>query len=152
MVLLISLILALIPLLGIVYIVLFGSLTTVDGLFMSLILLAISAILGMNVLVELRKGKSAFAPKRTALASRPSAPLSDGSRLKTRGKVKEVVFFESNVGQPNKSIVTLSDGGGSSQTLAVEGDVRNALPVGQTLEITLRKEDGKNVLVDVNQA
>jgi len=30
--------------------------------------------------------------------------------------------------------------------------VRNALPVGQTLEITLRKEAGKNVLVDVNHA
>jgi hypothetical protein len=152
MVLVISLFLALLPLLGIVYIVVFGSLTTVDGLFMSLILLSISAILGLNALMELRKGKSAFAPRRSALATRPAGPVSDGSRLKTRGTVKEVVFFESNVGQPNKSIVTLSDGGGSSQTLALEGDVRNALPVGQTLEITLRKEAGKNVLVDVNYA
>jgi hypothetical protein len=152
MVLLISLFLALLPLLGILYIVIFGSLTTVDGLFMSLILLSISAILGLNVLIELRKGKSAFAPSRSALGMRPSGPVSDGSRLKTRGKVKEVVFFESNVGQPNKSIVTLSDGGGSSQTLALEGDVRNALPIGQTLEITLRKEPGRNVLVDVNYA
>jgi len=152
MVLLISLVLALIPLLGIVYIVAFASLTTVDGLFMSLILLSISAILGLNVLIELREGKSAFAPKGSALATRPAGPISDGSRLKTRGKVKEVVFFESNVGQPNKSIITLSHGGGSSQTLALEGDMRNALPVGQTLEITLRKEAGKNVLVDVNYA
>jgi hypothetical protein len=151
MVLLISLILALIPLLGIVYIVVFGSPTTVDGLFMSLILLSISAILGLNVMIELRKGKSAFAPSRGALSRRPAGPVSDGAHLKTRGKVKEVVFFESNVGQPNKSIVTLS-GNGSSQTLALEGDVRNALPVGQTLEITLRKEAGKNVLVDVNYA
>jgi hypothetical protein len=119
---------------------------------MSLILLSISAILGLNVLIELRKGKSALAPSRSALATRPAGPVSDGPRLKTRGKVQEVVFFESNVGQPNKSIVTLSDGGGSSQTLALEGDVRNALPVGQTLEITLRKEAGKNVLVDVNYA
>jgi hypothetical protein len=147
MVLVISLFLALIPLLGIVYIAFFGSLTTVDGLFMSLILLSISGILGLNVLIELRKGKSAFAPSRTTFGV---GTASDGSRLKTRGKVKEVVFFESNVGQPNKSIVTLSDGGGASQTLALEGDVRNALPVGQTLEITLRKEAGKNVLVDVN--
>lgn len=152
MMLLISLLLALIPLLGIAYILLFGSPTTVDGLFMSLILLSISAILGLNVLIELRKGGSAFAPKRGGLAKQPRGPVSDGSRLKTRGQVKEVVFFESNVGQPNKSIVTLSDGGGSSQTLALEGDVRNALPVGQTLEITLRKEAGRNVLVDVNYA
>lgn len=152
MVLLISLLLALTPLLGIGYIVVFGTLTTVDGLFMSLILLAISGILGLNVLIELRKGKAAFAPKRALLASGSSASVSDGSRLKARGKVKEVVFFESNVGQPNKSIVTLSGGGGASQTLALEGDVRNAIPVGQTLEITLRKESGKNVLVDVNPA
>ena len=152
MILVISLLLALIPLLGIAYIFLFGSLTTVDGLFMSLILLSISAILGLNVLIELRKGKSAFAPKRSQPVTRPPGPVSDGSRLKTRGQVKEVVFFESNVGQPNKSIVTLSDGGGSPQILALEGDVRNALPVGQTLEITLRKEAGKNVLVDVNYA
>jgi len=152
MALLISLFLALLPLLGILYIVVFGSLTSVDGLFMSLILLSISGILGLNVLIELRKGKSAFAPSRTVLGARPTGAVSDGSRLKTRGKVKEVVFFESNVGQPNKSIVTLSGGGGSSQTLALEGDMRNALPVGQTLEITLRKEAGKNVLVDVSYA
>jgi hypothetical protein len=152
MVLVISLFLALIPLLGIVYIVVFGSPTTVDGLFMSLILLSISGILGLNALIELRKGKSAFAPSRDALARRPAGPVVDGSHLKTRGKVKDVVFFESNVGQPNKSIVTLSGGNGSSQTLALEGDVRNALPVGQTLEITLRKEAGKNVLVDVSYA
>jgi hypothetical protein len=152
MVLVISLFLALIPLLGIGYIVFFGSPTTVDGLFMSLILLSISGILGLNVLIELRKGKSAFAPSRSAPATRTAGPVAEGSRLTARGKVKEVVFFESNVGQPNKSIVTLFDGGGSSQTLALEGDVRNALPVGQTLEITLRKEAGKNVLVDVNQA
>ena len=143
-----SLLLALIPLLGIIYIVVFGSPTTVDGLFMSLILLSISGILGLNVLIELRKGKSAFAPSRTVFGA---GAVSNSGRLKTRGKVKEVVFFESNVGQPNKSIVTLSDGG-ASQTLALEGDMRNALPVGQTLEITLRKEAGKNVLVDVSHA
>jgi hypothetical protein len=152
MVLLISLILALIPVLGIVYIVVFGSPTTVDGLFMALILFSISAILGLNALIELRKGKSAFAPSRSAFAARRTASVTDGSRLKTRGKVKDVVFFESNVGQPNKSIVTLSDGDGSLRTLALEGDTRNALPVGQTVEITLRKEAGRNVLVDVSYA
>ena len=83
---------------------------------------------------------------------RSAGLASDGSRVKARGTVREVVFFESNVGQPNKSIVTLSDSMGSPQTLALEGDVRNALPVGQTLEITLRKEAGKNVLLDVSHA
>jgi hypothetical protein len=119
---------------------------------MSLILLSISAILGLNALIELRKGKAAFSPKGNAPVTRSAGLASDGSRVKARGTVREVVFFESNVGQPNKSIVTLSDDAGSAQTLALEGDMRNALPVGQTLEITLRKEAGKNVLLDVSHA
>src|SRR5580704_8489308 len=90
MVLVISLFLALIPLLGIVYIIFFGSLTTVDGLFMSLILLSISGILGLNVLIELRKGKSAFAPSRSAPSARTAGPVAEGSQLTARGKVKEV--------------------------------------------------------------
>ena len=152
MVLFISLILALVPLLGVAYIVVFGSPTTVDGLFMALILLSISGILGLNVLIELRKSKSAFVPNRMAFPARSVGLATDGSRLKTRGRVEEVVFFESNVGQPNKSIVTLSDANGSRQTLALEGDTRNALPVGQSVEITMRKDAGRNVLVDVSYA
>jgi hypothetical protein len=152
MALLISLILALIPFLGVIYIAVYSSLTTVDGLFMSLILLSISGVLIMNVLIELRKGKSAFLPSSRILMMRNGVAVTSGDRILARGKVREVVFFESNVGQPNKSIITLSDGGPSSQTLALEGDLRNALPVGQTVEITLRKEPGRNVLVDVSYA
>ena len=61
MMLVISVLLALVPLLGIVWIVLNGSITTVDGLFMSLILLAMSGIVGLNVLLELRKLRSGSA-------------------------------------------------------------------------------------------
>jgi len=32
----------------------------------------------------------------------------------------------------------------------LDGDVRNALPVGQRVQITLRKEAGQNVLVNVS--
>ena len=90
MALVISLFLALIPLLGIVYIVLFGSLTTVDGLFMSLILLSISAILGLNALIELRKGKAAFAPKGSAPVTRSAGPVSDGSQVRAKQLVTVV--------------------------------------------------------------
>ena len=144
MVLMILLVLTLLPLLGVAYIVLYGSPTTVDGLFMSLILLAIAGIVGMNALYELRKGKAGSS------AGRIAALMSSGGLVR-RGKVQEVVFFESNVGQPNKSIVTLSDGdGASAQTLVLEGDARNALPVGRKVEITLRKDGGQNVNVLVN--
>jgi len=151
MILVISLILALIPLLGIVWIVVaYGSprmLLTVDGLFMSLILLAMSGILGLNALYELRKRISGSTRKPSF-----SAATLTSAGLVQRGRVDSVLFFESNVGQPNKSIVTLSDGASSSHLLVFEGDMRNALPAGQRVEITFRKESGYNVLVSVNYA
>jgi hypothetical protein len=64
--------------------------------------------------------------------------------------VLNVQFFESLVGQPNKSIVTLSNGSDSTHLLVLEGDTRNALPVGRRVEITFRKDEGQNVLVDVS--
>jgi len=145
MTLILLLILAAVPLLGVLWIALYSSLTTVDGLFMSLILLAMSGILGMTALVELRKGKAAF-----SLNASPASARAGQGGLVQRGKVQEVVFFESNVGQPNKSIVTLSDHGQAPRTLVLEGDMRNALPVGQRVQIVMRKEGGQNVLADVS--
>ena len=52
MMLVISLVLGIIPLLGIVWAIIDGSLFTVDGLFMSIILLTLSAILLMNAAWE----------------------------------------------------------------------------------------------------
>lgn len=145
MMLVLSLLLAVIPLLGIVGIVLYGSITTVDGLFMSLILLAMSGILGLNVLLEMKKRASGSAGQGLRRASK-TVP----GGLVEAGRVKSVEFYESAVGQPNKSIVVLSDGGTSTQMLVFEGDMRNALPVGQRVEITLRKATGYSVLMNVN--
>ncbi|HTR68415.1 MAG TPA: hypothetical protein VMH85_21720 [Terriglobales bacterium] len=50
-----SLLLGLIPLAGIAWTVMNGLLTTVDGLFLSLILAASSGILFLNAFLELRK-------------------------------------------------------------------------------------------------
>jgi hypothetical protein len=36
--------------------------------------------------------------------------------------------------------------------MVFEGDMRNALPVGQKVEITFRKASGHNVLLNVNYA
>lgn len=71
MMLLLSLVLAVLPLLGIVYAVASGSGFTVDTLFLSLILLTISGIFGLNILLELRargflKKKSEPAPAKAA--------------------------------------------------------------------------------------
>jgi hypothetical protein len=54
MMLLLSLILGIVPLMGVAWIVLKASVTTVDGLFMSLILLTLSGILFLNVYLEVR--------------------------------------------------------------------------------------------------
>jgi hypothetical protein len=50
-----SILLGMVPLLGIARIVINGTITTVDGIFMSLIMLALSGILFLNVYLEARK-------------------------------------------------------------------------------------------------
>lgn len=65
--LLLSIALALIPLAGIGWIVLTKSLTSVDGLFMSLILLTLSGVFFLNVLFEMdARGWLAFLHKSKA--------------------------------------------------------------------------------------
>ena len=50
-----SVVLGLIPLAGVVWTILNGTITTVDGLFMSIILLTLSGILFLNAYLEARK-------------------------------------------------------------------------------------------------
>ena len=49
-----SLVLGILPLLGIVWVLMNGMITTVDGLFMSLILLTLSGVFMLNVFWEMR--------------------------------------------------------------------------------------------------
>ncbi len=61
-----SIVLGILPLLGVAWTVQNGTLTTVDGLFMSLILLTLSGILFLNAYLDIRnrlKPKSAPAKK-----------------------------------------------------------------------------------------
>ena len=63
MTLLLSLVLGILPLLGIVWTVQNGTITTVDGLFMSIILLALSGILLLNAYLQFRVMTSKKAPQ-----------------------------------------------------------------------------------------
>jgi uncharacterized membrane protein len=63
--LLLSLLLGLLSLAGIAWIIIVGSLLSVDGLFMSLILLTIAGVFFLNVLLELRDHRSAGKDKET---------------------------------------------------------------------------------------
>jgi len=74
--LLISILLGLIPLAGIGWIVVSGTVTTVDGLFESLIMLSISGIFFLNVFWELRD-RGLFGKSKTEPAKQP--PSSDES-------------------------------------------------------------------------
>ena len=71
--LLISILLGLIPLAGIAWIFVSGTLTTVDGLFESLIMLSISGVFFLNVFWELRDrgvlGKSKSEPPKPSSSS-----------------------------------------------------------------------------------
>jgi hypothetical protein len=146
MFLILSLLLALLPLIGVVWMAFHHALTTVDGLFMSLILLAISGTLGTTVLFDLKKRLSGQAAHGAESRLQPAAASNNQD---VKGKVEKVDFFEAAVGQPNKSIVSLQNGGGTPQTIVFEGDLRNALPTGRSVEIIFRKAVGYNVLLNV---
>lgn len=70
--LLISILLGLIPLAGIGLIIVSGTLTTVDGLFESIIMLSISGVFFLNVFWELRD-RGLFGKSKTEPAKPPSA-------------------------------------------------------------------------------
>jgi hypothetical protein len=72
--LLISIVFGLVPVAGIVWILLAGSITTVDGLFMSLILLTLSGVFFLNAAMELRdRGFLPFLQKPKAAGTKESA-------------------------------------------------------------------------------
>jgi hypothetical protein len=75
MMLVISIVMGIVPLLGIAWTIATGTVTTVDGLFMSLILLTLSAVFFLNAYWELRdRGALAFLDKKkVAAAARPAA-------------------------------------------------------------------------------
>jgi hypothetical protein len=148
MLLIISLVLAFAPLLGIGWILVTGSITTVDGLFLSLILLTISGVFGLNGLWEfqrLRRLAAAGSTRALAVAGINGAAF-------VRGRVESVQFFEAHVGQPNKSVVALSNGSGASRILVLGGDLRNRLPAGKKVELMFRDENGVKTLISADYA
>ena len=69
MMLVISIVMGIVPLVGIAWTIVTGTVTTVDGLFMSLILLTLSAVFFLNAFWELRdRGALAFLNKKKVAA------------------------------------------------------------------------------------
>jgi hypothetical protein len=77
MMLVISLVLGILPLLGIAWTLIDGMITTVDGLFMSLILLTLSAVFMLNAYWEMRD--LGMLGQKKAVAPAPKAPAPKAS-------------------------------------------------------------------------
>jgi hypothetical protein len=151
MLLIVSAMLAVVPLLGIVWVVMNRSITTVDGLFFSLILLSISGIFGLNAMWEFqRQRRRAAWFKQHPEARQQLAAMSDAELAGIlRGRVERVQFYEALVGQPNKSVVYLSNASGAKM-IVLEGDLRNRLPAGKRVEISYREENGSRQLLSAD--
>ena len=148
MLLVISIVLAIVPLLGIVWVLMTRSILSVDGLFLSLILASISGIFALNALWELQRVRRRRAYGYPKAATLP-VPASAGVGL-ARGLVQRVDFYEARVGQPNKSVITIANGGGSSRILVLAGDLRNRVPAGKRVQLVYRDVEGVNTLVDAD--
>jgi hypothetical protein len=150
MLLIISVVLAILPLFGIAWFIVSGNITTVDGLFMSLILLTMSGIFAANAAWEFerQRRRAKFLKQARAAGLFPLTATSNGGQI-LRGRVESVEFFEAHVGQPNKSVVMLWTGG-DSKMIVLEGDMRNRLPAGKKVELICRDENGLKTLVSAD--
>jgi hypothetical protein len=153
MLLLLSMILAVLPLLGIAGLIYANPALTVDNLFMSLILLTISGIFGLNVLMELRDkglplplpGKKREPAMVAVGAGRAYVVMSEGETKET-GVVENVAYYESSVGRSNHSVITLRNGS-NPRMLVFKGDVRDQFPVGGKVTVRYRTtEEGAHLL------
>ncbi|MGB8831903.1 MAG: hypothetical protein WCC95_07110 [Candidatus Sulfotelmatobacter sp.] len=77
MMLLVSLVLGILPLVGVAWTLMSGMITTVDGLFMSLILLTLSGVFMLNAYWEMRD--MGMIGKKKAVAVAPKSPAAKAS-------------------------------------------------------------------------
>ncbi len=90
MMLVISIVLGIVPLLGIAWTIVTGTVTTVDGLFMSLILLTLSAVFFLNAFWELReRGAFAFLDRKTVAVEATPKAAANVAPAKKESKPKE---------------------------------------------------------------
>jgi hypothetical protein len=155
MLLLLSLILAVLPLVGIAALLWVDPALTVGNLFTTLILLTISGVFGINVLLELRDrglpipllGKKREAGM-VAVSAGKAYVVMPGGEARDSGVVEHVAYYESGVGSSNRCVVTLRDGTAAGvRMLVFKGDVRDQFPVGGRVMVRYRSsEEGADLL------
>lgn len=95
---------------------------------------------------------SSSMPMRQATASEgsPSQQAASVADVESdRGLVREIQFFEANVGQANKSLVTLlPDGSNTPKMLMFVGNVQNLIPLGERVELMSRSKHEVRTLLE----
>lgn len=150
MLLIISVILAVVPLFGIVWVLLTRSIFSVDGLFLCLILAAISGIFALNAFWELQRVRRRRALGLPLVYSRVRLSPVAAAGAVVQGIVQRVDFYEAHVGQPNKSVITIANGAGSPRILILAGDLRNRVPAGKRVQLVYRNQGGVDTLVEAD--
>lgn len=158
MLLLIEILFAFLPLLGVAGIAYQGWLATVDGLFTALILLAISGTFALAAFLEFRARKQTLEPAResargssglTAGAAAGAATARRNGIITETGTVLDVSFYEMPVGNTNRSAVMFRpDKAQQARMMFFLGNVRDHLPVGRRLAITYRPAPEGNDLLE----
>ncbi|HEU5452723.1 MAG TPA: hypothetical protein VFU76_12090 [Terriglobales bacterium] len=144
--LLLSGILAVVPLLGIGYLWYVDPALTVDKVFMTLIALAISGVFALNAMLEMKrlvKGEEEQPSARGGGGSRSisvAAGASSSGAVKEKGTVQSVGYYESAVGRANHSIITLRVKGDQTRLVTLLGDLRDQFPVGKEVELVYRPD------------
>jgi hypothetical protein len=141
---------------GVGWIVVNREIFTVDGLFMALILLTIAGTIALELLLELRHKDTGQTAAGHAGAARAAAAASSGAAAAgtqtATGIVERVEFYEAPVGEPNKTLVSLRDGGGQpARLLTFEGNIQHRLTQGRRMRIVYRPGP-LNVLVETDRA
>lgn len=164
--LVLSLVLGLIPMVGIALIGISGWLATVDGLFTSLILAAMSGVFLLNALLEARAlglvpsflkpsgpkapmagGRPAGPRAATGPAAPPPPPSADGVVTET-GVVEGVRLYEMPVGSADKSLVDFrAKGSPSARRMVFCGNVQH-LRAGRKIRISYKPSPDGNLLLN----
>jgi hypothetical protein len=153
--LLISVVLAVIPLIGIALLIVYSGVRnplspTVDVLFTSIMLLLMAAIFGMNALMELRAMRQSGMSFSQAMRGQTAGPTrvrtasgKEIAAVAASGLIEDLRFFEAHVGEPDKSVVMLRpDGEKSARMIVFAGNLRDQLPVGRRVELVYRPDEG----------
>ena len=143
MLVLLSGLLAVVPLLGIAYLWYVDPSLTVGKLFMTLIALTISGLFGLNAMLEMKRlarGEGDEAASGRG-GMRFAASASGNGAVRERGTVESVGYYENSIGRPNHSIITLRTGrNGGVRMVTLLGDLRDQFPLGRRVELVYRPD------------